>query len=793
MKKTCLAILLPLFLSQILAEIITVSGRVMDENNIPISGVNIYSGVDGAVSKTDGSFSLDVDEQSIVLFSHVGYNDVSLLPKTISDFVYMSSTIINGKEIIVQAELSTQNLFNAPSSISILNKRELENRNGTHFQNIIDLIPNLNYSSATSRPRYFQIRGIGERSQYTGEGAPNFSVGYMVDGIDFSGIGMVGMLFDTKQIEVFKGPQSSIYGPNAIGGLINITSSEPTPYLTGNSKISIGSDNQKTIGFAVSGPLSSKVLLRFAIQKHNQDGFRENVYRDLNNTNRRNELFTRSKLNWVISPTVKLHIISFTANLNNRYDAWAVDNNQDFITYTDEQGIDSQQSDAYSITLNFTDLLDTDASYQYTTSANELEHSYDGDWANNDYWLEEPFSFNPESTFWEYSFYDKTIRTRNKDTHKIRLSSDKPSLISWIAGYYLSQTNESDDASGWLFGGDATSVSTNFDIINTAIYAQFSLKISNHLSTILSIRAEDNFTKYYSSGLNWDWEVTDYVIIPEVSEEIQHTFSGGKIAGIYNLNRSINLFASISKGYKAGGVNQNPYLSKFSRFYDPEFNTNVETGIKFISDNLLSNFTVFLMNRKNQQVQISSQQEEGNSNSFYFYTSNATMGTNKGVEFDSKVKLLSGLVLRMSCGILATHIDTYQYWTDDTTNTILGDREQAMAPLYNYAIGMKHTHSSGLYADVEYTGKDGYYYSDSHNQKSDAYRILNLTSGYYKDFWSVYIWGKNILDVRYTARGFYFGNEPIWNKEKETHEYPDKLYISYGDPIEYGVSLKYHF
>ena len=119
MKKTCLTSLLLFFLTNLFAETITVSGRVVDENNEPISGVNIYSGVDGVVSQTDGSFSLDVDEKSIVIFSHMGYNDVSFLPKTISDFVYMSSTIIDGKEIIVQAELSTQNLFNVPSSISI--------------------------------------------------------------------------------------------------------------------------------------------------------------------------------------------------------------------------------------------------------------------------------------------------------------------------------------------------------------------------------------------------------------------------------------------------------------------------------------------------------------------------------------------------------------------------------------------------------------------------------------------------------------------------------------------------
>ena len=72
----------------------------------------------------------------------------------------------------------------------------------------------------TSRPPTDKL------DNYTGEGAPNFSVGYLIDGIDFSGIGMAGMLFDVQQIEVFRGPQSSIYGPNAMAGLINISTTD---------------------------------------------------------------------------------------------------------------------------------------------------------------------------------------------------------------------------------------------------------------------------------------------------------------------------------------------------------------------------------------------------------------------------------------------------------------------------------------------------------------------------------------------------------------------------------------
>ena len=56
-----------------------------------------------------------------------------------------------------------------------------------HFEDVLALVPNLNWAGDTSRPRYFQIRGIGELEQY--QGAPNPSVGFLIDDIDFSGLG----------------------------------------------------------------------------------------------------------------------------------------------------------------------------------------------------------------------------------------------------------------------------------------------------------------------------------------------------------------------------------------------------------------------------------------------------------------------------------------------------------------------------------------------------------------------------------------------------------------------------
>ncbi|MBL4574971.1 MAG: Plug domain-containing protein [Opitutaceae bacterium] len=91
----------------------------------------------------------------------------------------------------VKGNLREVELIDTTSSIVVLDEMTLEDSGATHFQEVLDFVPNLTWAGGTSRPLYLQIRGIGERSQYAGEGPPNASVGFIVDDMDFSGMGMI--------------------------------------------------------------------------------------------------------------------------------------------------------------------------------------------------------------------------------------------------------------------------------------------------------------------------------------------------------------------------------------------------------------------------------------------------------------------------------------------------------------------------------------------------------------------------------------------------------------------------
>jgi len=122
------------------------------------------------------------------------------------------------EEIIITATLMDSDVNHI--SATILRESDMAARGAAHFEDLLTLVPNLSASSGASRQRFFQIRGIGERSQFIEPINP--SVVLLQDGVDISGLGGALTNFDTKQINVLRGPQGAIMGAGALAGLISV-------------------------------------------------------------------------------------------------------------------------------------------------------------------------------------------------------------------------------------------------------------------------------------------------------------------------------------------------------------------------------------------------------------------------------------------------------------------------------------------------------------------------------------------------------------------------------------------
>src|SRR5512138_2929066 len=190
------------------------------------------------------------------------------------------------EEVVVTATLRQQTLVDTPVSITVLDRRTLAGGGQQHFEDVLAQVPNLNWAGGTSRPRFFQIRGIGEREQY--EGAPNPSVGFLIDDIDFSGIGMPATLFDVGRIEVLRGPQGMRYGANALAGLIVMRGQEPSEELGFATEASYGEYASESVGAVATGPVEAlRSSWRVAVQRYRSDGFRRDVFLHRNDTDGR--------------------------------------------------------------------------------------------------------------------------------------------------------------------------------------------------------------------------------------------------------------------------------------------------------------------------------------------------------------------------------------------------------------------------------------------------------------------------------------------------------------------------
>jgi iron complex outermembrane receptor protein len=665
-------------------------------------------------------------------------------------------------DLTVSADLRDDtHIREVATSVSVLDEDTLSQAGVQHFQDVMGLVPNLNWAGSTSRPRYFQIRGIGERSQY--EGAPNPSVGFIIDDMDFTAIGGAATLFDLQQVEVLRGPQGTRYGANALAGLVYVQSQAPTFAEAYHLETTLGDHGTWGAGFSATGALgnSNRAAYRFALHQYNSDGFRNNDFFNRDDTDSKDELMARGKLRFDMNAGWQADMTLLMVDINNGFDVWNPENT--FTTHIDDLGIDDQKSMGFSWKNTFSgnDQFDFISITSYTDS--DIQYFFDGDWGNDIYWGE----LGP------YDFTANNNRERTNLTQEFRLVSKDDARIfngstDWLAGIYFSRLEEDNDIDEFYNNAVYRQLDSAFTARNLAVFTQLDTHISD--ATVLT------------TGLRFEQRNSDYRDSNDLDLSPDDDMFGGQISINHALSPQQNIYATFSRGYKAGGFNLGVSLLDDQRAYDPEYLVNYEIGMKtMLLDHRLSlNISAFYSERKDMQISTSVQADPTDPLTFIYITANAAEGQNKGLELDWQYQINRNWSLHGALGLLDATFSDYV-----TVDNNFNGRKQAHAPDYTYNLGMTYQGDTGWFARADFNGSDGFYYSNSHNQKADNKDLLNLKVGYQANTWAVYAWGRNVLDESYSVRGFYFGLEPP--------NYEDTLYKHLGDPQHFGVTAQFDF
>lgn len=663
------------------------------------------------------------------------------------------------EEVVVTSDFREAQLKNIPTSISVIDAEVINQRNSSHLEQILALAPNVNFAAGASRGRYFQIRGIGERSQFV---APlNPSVGTYVDGINFTGFGGAATLLDIEQVEVFRGSQGTRFGANALAGVISLKSADPSRDSQGYIKTSASGYNGKSIETAFGGSLNDQWLLRAAIGKITSDGFMANTTLNKEDTNSIDELTSRIKLRWLKSEDLTIDLTALHLDIDNGYDAFSLDENR--TTMSNEPGHDRQKSTAFAVNSDWVISGAVSMNTILTTNQTDTEYGFDEDWTDPE--------FQPG-----YQAFDNYLRDISRDSAEVRWISGPEGEIAnsdWLIGIYY-QTSTIDLTRDYTYNALFTS---QYETTSSSLFAQSSTPLADNLAL--------------TSGLRFEKWRSNYSDSKQINGKNKENLLGGKLALELTTEANNLVYLSLTRGYKAGGFNAEAVLpSESDRHFDTEYQWNYEVGVKHYSpDGKMANrMTAFYTDRKDLQLKSSSAviNNEGAA-SFIDYTTNAGKGYSYGVEWEMTWQLDDRLSLASSLGLLKTKITEHD--NSDPAAFDLKNRATAHAPEYSFATSVQYAISDRLSATLELEGKDEFYYSASHNYQSKSYSLVNARMVYTADKYELAAFVNNAMDKDYGVRGF-----SGWDADPRTGEgYDETSYQQLGAPKVIGVSARADF
>lgn len=673
--------------------------------------------------------------------------------------------------ILVTADFRQTGLDELSASATVIDAETIRQRNASHLDQVLNLAPNVNFASGASRGRFFQIRGIGERSQFVEPS--NAAVGLVIDGMDFTGIGAAATTLDIQQVEILRGPQGTLLGANALAGMINLVSGSPTETFSGRFEASLAEFGTRAVEGVLSGPISPTLGYRIAYANFQSDGFQRNAFLGRRDTDHLDEQTLRARISWQPHGDFSLDLTALYLDIDNGYDSFSLDNTR--TTLSDEPGFDRNKTLAASARIQWraTDAFSLEALLSRTDA--DMDYGFDEDWAFVG--ICEVF----ECLAPEYSSFDRYLRRDDNTTLDLRLvSNTSADELGWVVGAYWRERTQHLNRQRPA----RADFLRDFDQENRALYGQIDLPLAARWRL--------------ATGLRFEQSDADHVDSRGGRFAPSENLWGGRLALEYRPDFGGLWYGLVSRGYKAGGVNSSPAIPSDQREFQTETLWNYELGVKtrLLQGAMELRSALFFQDRDEVQTRQSLVLPIAGDTcpcQFIDFTTNATAGQSWGLETEFNWQINRQLGAFGSLGLLRSRFDGFLNFShvdaDPETGTPIDmdGRDLPHAPRYQFALGAVYQIDERWFVRVETEGKDAFFFSSRHEVRSSAYQLFHARLGYRHGPWDLALWARNITNQDVEVRGFgAFGNDP-------RKGYAVEPYFQFGEPRVIGFTAAYAF
>ena len=654
---------------------------------------------------------------------------------------------------VVEFKKTKENL--ATNSVSIVDSGFVNRHELQSITELTAVVPNFympEYGSKQNTPVY--IRGVGAKTKGS-------AVGFYVDGIPhFENSSFDVDMSNIASVTVFRGPQGTLYGRNAIGGIINVSTVSPLAYQGTQFKLGYGSHNDALFQFSHYNKLGSKVGYSVAGGYHYNDGFHRNMFTN-KYADQVKDAYGRVALVWLLDNKWFLRVNSM-------------------LDYSNQGGYPYGK---YNRLTGETEAVNYNrySSYRRLLSTSGLNIRYAGE--NVSFSSQTAFQYIRDRQGIDQDFTSNDtyfVKNRLKQTmlsQEFILKSNNSSRYQWLWGAFaMTQHINNTVETQYITKDNAFPTHYRIPVNALAIYHQSTIKLFSGFSFIAGLRwdYENSSLKYLRETyqLSTDGARTE---VKNVNSSLHFNQITPKFALQYQDERNNNsYYFSVTRGYKAGGFNQT-FQKEEETSFGPEYNWNYELGgkVHLLKDKLYAEAALYYIDWRQQQV---NQTVPGVGNVIH----NAGHSSSKGFELALNSSPLKNLSIALSYGYTYAKFIEYQKSAKLNysgnmlpmvpRNTLSCSASYALYPSSTSFID-KIVLTAGL------TGVGKIYWAEDNEVAQNFYALLNakisITSGIFT--WEC--WGKNITDTHYNTYCF-----------KSSADY-----AQVGKPAYFGTSLLVKF